>query len=140
MILTSLKYQIVAYALAATLVAASMSLVFAKIEVRHLKKVNTRLEQLINDPATGYVAKLAQSHSNAANLEARIEQQNQAFLLMQKQGAEALAATVERLAVSQKATKAAEARAAALLSRAPQGVGLEARVSDVDARVLEALK
>lgn len=140
MIFTGLKYQIIAGATGIALVVASVSLVFAKIEVRHLTKVNTRLEELIHDPEIGYITKLAQSHSNAANLEARIEQQNQAFLLMQKQGADALAATSAQLVVSQKATKAAEARAAVLLSQAPQGVGLEARVLDVDARVLEALK
>lgn len=115
-------------------------LVMAQLENRHLSKVNANLDALINDPKVGYVAKLAQAETNTATLKLGLERQRDSWKAEATKNARLLAETTARLAAAQDETRRAERQVGALLATKPRGATLEARVLDVDQRLLETLK
>lgn len=127
--LTALKWQIAAGAGAAISIGLSVALLTAKIEIRHLTKVND-----------GLTVDLTQSKANVATLESAIATQNAALEQMGRDAAAAVALSEARVEAANVARKQAERRAAALLADKPRGETLEERVLDVDARIMEALK
>lgn len=82
---------------------------------------------------------LAQARSNVTVLEATIEDQNRAIREQAEAAAARIAATEVKLVAARAATRKAEARVAALLTRPIPAGTLEQRVLEVDARVLESL-
>lgn len=127
--LTALKWQIAAGAGAAISIGLSVALLTAKIEIRHLTKVND-----------GLTVDLTQSKANVATLESAIATQNTALEQMGRDAAAAVALSEARVEAANVARKQAERRAAALLADKPRGRTLEERVLDVDGRIMEALK
>jgi hypothetical protein len=99
-------------------------LIAAKGEIRHLTKVNQGLEE-----------RLAVCVGNTAVLENAIARQNAAMAVRAAADARKLADSTARLAAVQAAQ-----RRSSKLDAAPKGDTLDARVRDVDARLLETLQ
>ena len=116
---------------AAALVALGLagSLLVAKIENRTLTK---QLDQ--------QGKALSQARSNVSALEAAVAKQNAEIERQGRLAAERLARTEAALAEAAAARRDAERRSAGLLKNPPKGETLDARIRDVDARILEALK
>lgn len=127
--LTAIKWQIATGVGAAISIGLSLALLMAKIEIRHLTKVNN-----------GLTVDLTHSKANVATLESAIATQNAALEQMGRDAAAAVALSEARVEAANVARKQAEHRAAALLADKPRGRTLEERVLDVDARIMEALK
>ncbi len=103
------------------------------------KKIE-KLDLSINAPDVGYVAKLAQSRSNAGNLQANIERQTSELRRVSTANAEAMAKLQARYDREHVIRVEAEKRAAVFMSKPPKGDTLDARVRDIDTRILEELK
>ena len=116
---------------AAALVALGLagSLLVAKIENRTLTK---QLDQ--------QGKALSQARSNVTTLEAAVAKQNAEIERQGRLAAERLARTEAALAEAAVGRRDAERRSAGLLKNPPKGDTLDARIRDVDARILEALK
>jgi hypothetical protein len=138
--LTGLKWKLAAGAGIVSILIISGFLAYAQIENRHLAAVNGQLDSRINDPKTGLLVTVAQCHTNAATAVGAVKQQNTALVEQSKKDQAALTETTRLLAIAQAQTKKAEAQAAVLLATKPRGATLEARVKDVDARLLETMK
>lgn len=110
------------------------------VENRHLSKQNTSLEARINDPATGYVVKLAQARTNSATCTAAITRQNDSIKRQSTKDAAATAAVQRRYDAEHKLRVRAENSAAAFLAREPKGDTATERMLDVDAQILGDLK
>lgn len=114
-------------------------LVATYFENRELMTQRDQLAVSINDPRTGYVARLAQSRTNVQTLKAEVERQSAAYVKLSAESQARLAAAERRLAIAQRATREMEARLAVFLSQPPQGATLEERVLDIDERILKEL-
>lgn len=135
-----LSSRLFGYGAAAGLVIMAVLYAYALLDNRHLNRVNSQLDARITDPVTGYERRVAQANTNVENLKVAIERQTAEWKTQSAAAAATLAETQRRLDNAQAATKKAEARSAVLLSRPPVGDTLEARIKDVDARILESLK
>lgn len=139
-IIAGLGWKVGAIAATSVLVATGIWLAVVQWENYRLTSYNQKLDAKINDPATGYIVLLTQSRTNVVSLEGAIKDQADLFKLRADQDAKVLAATQAALNKAQVATRAAERTAASLLAVKPRGATLEARVIDVDSRILESLK
>jgi hypothetical protein len=135
----TLKWKISAIAGCALMLAAGVALLLGYAENRHLQKVTRNQDALINAPGTGYVARLAQSETNTVQLKTAIETQRKQFEAKAAADAAVLSETARRLAAAQVLTRRAQAGAAKILATPPQGDTLDARIRDVDARLLETM-
>lgn len=127
------------FAVVATIVLAFF-LVKAQLENRSLGKERDKLTKSINDPVTGYIARLTTAQNNVVILESAIKRQNSEFTRQSN----AAKAEMERLRTQ---LRAAQAESAALQRRVNKIMGtpiagqtLEQRVQSVDKMVLEDLK
>lgn len=134
------KWKLAAGAAAVSLITVSGLYVYAQLENRHLSKVNSELTASIDDPTTGFRARLATETANRANLEAAVEVQNEAITKQAAESSARLKDTATKLEAAQRATRRAEAQVAVLLATPPKGNTLAERIADVDARVLETLE
>lgn len=138
--LTGMKWKIISGAAGIALLVAGFFLVVAQVENRYLVKKNVRLEELINDPDTGYIAQLAQANTNVETLTLAVETQNTKLRQQAEESARTLAdlkATVARVQNDNARLRTASAK---ILNGKPRGNTLVERVTDVDNRLLETLK
>ncbi len=122
-----------------TIVAAGF-LLSAQIENRHLRKIGSELEQRINAPGTGYVSQVAQATTNVAQLKTAIAHQRVLFETAAKADRDRLARLEADIRQVRIANNKLRADSAAIAKTPPHGDTLEARVLDIDARVLETLE
>lgn len=137
---TGLRWKIAAGAAALVIAAAGIWLLSLQIENRHLGKLNTNLEARINAPGIGYAAKLAQAETNAATLSGTIDTVNAKLRQQEADAAKTVGELTVQIATINRANATLRANSAHIITGKPEGVTLEARVKDVDARVLETLK
>lgn len=135
-----LKWKLIAGAASVSLLGVGFLLAVAQMDNRHLSKINDGLDARINDKNTGLVVQLAQAATNAATLKVSTERQTTELKARAAEDRTRLEAATAALAIAQRKTRVAEARAAILLSQPPRGDTLDARILDVDARLLEMLK
>lgn len=138
--LTSVKWQALTGLATVAALGLSVALMIEKVESRHQRKLATNYYALIHDKNTGYIAQLAQMRSNLAALQGSLDQQSAAVRKISAESEARLADAAQKLVAAQQATKRAESRVAVLLSNPPRGNTLEARILDVDARVMEAVQ
>lgn len=119
-----------------TLAALLMSSYF---ENRSIARQNAELARRINDPKTGYIAQLAQSHTNEATLKVQVAEQNLTITKLSAESTARLKAAEARVAAANAARLIAERKVAAFLATAPQGATLGDRFRDIDARILKDL-
>lgn len=127
---------------AALVVALIISAVTIKltIENRQLGRQSADLSKQINDPETGYIARLRTSENNVILLKGAIVRQNAAYAKLSKESTAELNRLRAELAKAEREAADLRKRAAALMSRPIKGNTLEERVLDVDNKVLEDLK
>lgn len=104
---------------------------------RDLTRQRDGLSVAINDPATGYIAQLAQARTNVETLKVAVEQQNAAYDKLSVESQAALRLAQARLAAAQAETRALERKVASFLATKPQGATLEDRVRDIDDRAMK---
>ena len=139
-LLGGIKWKIGAVVGGIGMVGCAVALLFAHIENRHLTKVNDNLDRQINAPKVGYVARLADAEHNTALLKGEIVKVNGKLKQQADESARKLAETTAIVARVQRENVTLKQQAARLLATPPKGDTLEARMRDVDARVLEGLK
>lgn len=126
-------------AVAVTLGLAA-TLVVVKIDNNQLANLNAQLDARINDPSTGYVARLAQATTNVETLKAALVEQNTVYQRKSDADAARLRETEAKLAVALIERAKIQKQVNAFLAIKPRGNTLEDRVLDVDTRLLEMLK
>lgn len=110
------------------------------------KALLTQKQELVSrieDPKTGYVARLTQANANVVTLRAAIEDTNQKMRLREAEAENSrvkLSQLNKKLAEAQAETRAMEVRLKQFLATKPQGGTLDARVRDIDSRVLKELR
>lgn len=114
--------------------------VSSALKLRDRNTTISTLDKQINDPKTGYVARLATCRSNNQLLQGGISDQNASLALGAAKSATALAKASQQVAKAQIETGKAQAKAADILSTAPQGANDCERFEDIDRRVMESLK
>lgn len=117
--------------------ALAFLLATSYMENRSLANQRNKLSQQINDPKTGYIAKLAQAQSNVVILTMALDEQNKKI---EKLGAEHRARVAEaerRLKEAQRQTIIMERKLAGFLATGPNGSTLEERIRDIDERALK---
>ncbi len=114
-------------------------LIAATFETRDMTKQRNELSRQINDPATGYVARLAQSRTNEAQLADALEVQKKKFQAAAEVNNAKLKETEAALKQAQAQTAAMEARLKGFLATKPRGNTLEERIRDIDARGLKEM-
>lgn len=100
----------------------------------------TGLAARIDDPKTGYIARLATSERNSDGLLAQIKDQNKLIAALSAAGAKKKSAAGAQVAAAQKDAAAGAAAMASFVGSAPSGGSVCARVIGVDGRFLEMLK
>lgn len=115
----------------------SSLLLSSYFENRDLMDQRNALSQQINDPQTGYVAQLAQSRTNVAQLKNQIEKQNEAYTQLSETSAARLAEAERRLAAAQRASAVMQKQLDGFLATAPKGTTLEDRIRDIDERAMK---
>jgi glycosyltransferase A (GT-A) superfamily protein (DUF2064 family) len=117
-------------------------LFMSHLETKQLTAQRNKLIAQIEDPKTGFVARLTQANANVETLQDAVKVQN---VKLQEQAVAAesdkrrLAALRVELATAQKETAAMQLRLNHFLATKPQGDTLDARVRDIDKRILEEL-
>lgn len=120
-------------------------LMIALLIASHLQTVDLRhqrdsLNQSINDPQTGYVVRLAQAHTNTAQLETAIQHQTIVMRQVAADSARALASTRQALNAANARADSLEHRAHSVSATPPAGGSLEAQITDIDNRVLADIR
>lgn len=142
-ILNELKAKIWQIATGASLLISAglgVALLMEKIETRHLTKSRDRLEQLIHDPKTGYIAQLAQARTNYATIEGDLTDANRRIQDISDAGATNLAAAEAGLKTARIETAHANERAAAILNLKVKGSDQCERLIEIDRAFVEMLK
>ena len=137
---TGWKWKAVGIGAGVVLAIAAFFLFQAQMENRSLTKLNNQLDARINNPATGYVAQLAQANTNVATLKTAVERQNVTIRTNAATADRKLAALNVALAGAERRNVGLRADAARILATPPKGNTLEQRVLDIDKRVLETLE
>lgn len=137
---TGWKWKAAGIGAVVILAVASFFLFQAQMQNRSLTKLNTQLDARINNPATGYVAQLAQANTNVATLKTAVERQNVTIRTNAATADRKLAALNVALAGAERRNVGLRADAARILATPPKGNTLEQRVLDIDKRVLETLE
>lgn len=138
--LAGLKWKLISGGAAAMLVVASLFLLKAQMDNRHLVKQVAQLDARINAPTVGYVAKLAQANTNVATLEGAVDRQNTALRTQAAASAKSLGVLSAQVANIQRENLTLKAQAARMLATKPQGSTITERITDIDQRVLETLQ
>lgn len=117
----------------------SALLLSSYFETRSLTHQRDALAVEINDPQTGFIAKLAQAHTNTAQLQAGFEHQIVVMRAAAADNARVLASTRAALAAATATARANQNRVDTLMAAPPQGNTLQARITDVDNRIMQDL-
>lgn len=110
------------------------------LDNRRLSNESSKLSKQINDPDTGYIARLRTSENNVLVLKAAVVRQNEAYDKLSKESKAQLEALRARLIKAEREASDLRKRAAAIASHKIDGVTLEERVLDVDKQIMEDLK
>lgn len=128
-------------AIAGGVTSVGLAIALAWVTVAKNAEIHT-LEKSINDPVTGYAARLkqaetdyAQCKSNRITLEEATRRQNEAVAAAKAEGQKRLDALGRQLETAKAATRSAEKRAAAILAAKPG----EDICASADALILENL-
>jgi hypothetical protein len=108
-------------------------------ENRDLLNQRTVLMKSINDPLTGYVAQLAQAHTNEETLKTTVTRQTVAYNQLSRDSQAKLAAAEAALKVQQGVTRQMEVKLHDFMATKPKGATLEDRVRDIDTRAMSEL-
>lgn len=130
---TGWKTKIIAGVAGLALAGALFFLALNVMENRSLTKQNASLDAKLNDPSTGYVAKLAQSETNTVQLTSAMDDQRKQFEAKAAADAAALAASTAQLKAVQ-ADNVRLRRASATIMAAPDDINA------VDAAILGTLQ
>lgn len=120
--------------------ALAGTLAVVKLENHQITKLNEKLDARINDPSTGYAARLAQANTNVETLKVQLAEQNDAFQKKSDADTAKLRDTEAKLTAALAARDKIQRQVDAFLAIKPRGNTLEERVLDVDGRLLEILK
>lgn len=112
-------------------------MISAQIERDAVEKQRDQLQLAINDPVTGYVARLTTAQNNVATLKKEVERQNETIRNNAALAAERLARTKAELALAQRESSRLQKQVDAFLAQKIEGDTLEERVLDVDRRAME---
>lgn len=115
-------------------------LIAARVENSHLTHANAVLSDRIDNPKTGYVASMAQCHTNTLTYDAALKMQNAAVEAQSNRDKAALDAANAALAAAQSRIAVLQNRAAAMLDYKPVGADNCARTQDVIAKYVGSLK
>lgn len=113
------------------------------LENRSLTKQKLELVDRIENPHTGYVARLAQANANVVELRTAIQRQNTIIRERENEARQAQAQLEQlrtRLAAAQRETAQMQERLRRFMATPPRGNTLEERVRDVDNRIMEDLR
>lgn len=106
-------------------------LIAARVENGHLTADNEALTASINDPATGYAARIAQCRVNTLTYEDAVKQQNVAVDAQAARDKTALDAAEAALTASRDRVAKLQAQAAVTLAYKPSGANACERSQDV---------
>jgi len=99
-----------------------------------------KLTDRIENPRTGYIAKLSTCQGNVAGLESAVKAQNNAVAAMGAESARKMDAASIAVTAAIQGRASAEGRAAKLLRAPPAGIDACARMQAADSAVLETLQ
>ena len=137
---TSLPQKIALAILSLALLAGAIFSIVQMYAARDHKARIAALEQSINEPVTGYADRLAAARANSGTLEAAVNRQTAAIKAQADQARATLATVQARYDAEHAARVEAEKRVAVFMSTPPKGPTLDARIRDIDARILGELK
>lgn len=121
-------------------VALGGALIVKSFEMASVDKQRATLQMAIDDPKTGYVARIAQSETNVAGLQVAVASRDKAITDLSAADAARLAAMTKAVAAAQ-ALSFGDARKLAIYSATPPaGADQCAQVLDIDGRVRDLLK
>lgn len=100
----------------------------------------TKLTDRIENPSTGYIAKLSTCQGNVAGLESAVKAQNSAVAAIGAESARKMDIASVAVTAAIQGRASAEGRAAKLLRSRPAGLDACARMQAADNAVLEALQ
>lgn len=98
------------------------------------------LDKQINDPKTGFVARLGTCRANVSTLEKAITDQNESIAVAAAKGARAIAKATEAVAEAKTITRDAQKRVDEALSKPIEGASELERAKNVDRIILGSLK
>lgn len=105
-----------------------------------IEEQRVELQKRIEDPVTGYIARLRTSENNVVTLKAAIIKQNTVYREQSVAAGKELNRLRGELKLAQAERASLQARVNGLLGKPIKGNTLEERVTDVDKQVLEDLK
>ncbi|MDR7062002.1 MULTISPECIES: hypothetical protein [unclassified Sphingopyxis] len=138
--LGTLQDKLIAGGLAVALTVSVGGNIKQGFTARDLRTTVRTFDKQLNDPKTGYVARLTTCKANNQILSVGIDRQNASIATNAARGAAAVADATRSVADAQVKTAEAQRKATAILNTQPSGDTACAKVLDVDARLLESLK
>ena len=136
----SVQDKLIAGGLGVALTLSAAQNIRQAFEVRDLNTTVTTLDGQINDPDTGYVARLSTCKGNQQALELAIETQNRISAEHSARSATALAHATSAVADAQTAATRAQQDAAAILTNIPTEGDVCARILSLDNNVNGAVE
>lgn len=112
-------------------------LISAHIENQSIAKQRDQLQASINDPVTGYVARLTTAQNNVATLTRTVQLQNQAIRSNAEIARARLEETRAKLLATQRESQRLQRQVDIFLSQKIEGETLEERIRDVDQRAMK---
>jgi hypothetical protein len=140
MILGGLYDKLIAGGLAVALAVSIGVNIKQAFDKRDLRTQVSTLDKQINDPKTGYVARLGTCRANVATLEKALSDQNESIAISAAKGAQAIARATEAVADAQEITRDAQRRVDRALTKPIEGADELERARNVDAQILGSLK
>jgi hypothetical protein len=136
---TGLPWKIGTIGLSVALLGAGIALTVSKMEFRSLEAKFAKLHDSVYNPKTGLLIQLTQSQTNAETLKGRIRTQNEEIDALSSESVSRMASGTAVASVH-KTSGEAKQRLTIILAPPIKATGLEARVLEVDKRVMESLK
>ena len=112
-------------------------LISAHIENQAIADQRDQLQSSINDPVTGYVARLTTAQNNVAVLTRTVQRQNQALMTNAEIARARLEETRAKLNAAQRESQRLKRQIDAFVAQEIEGDTLEERVRDVDERAMK---
>lgn len=134
-----IEEKFIAVGLAAALVISVGGNVKQAFTARDLRTTVRTLDKQLNDPKTGYVARLTSCRASNLALSGGIDRQNASIANNAARGAAAIADATRSVADAQVKTAEAQRAATAILNARPSGDTACDRVFDIDGRLMETL-